>query len=286
MTRNILFIFSLVYSIFFVGFSQNIPEGNWRGIIKASNQTIDDSDVFYISFKDESKGFSRIEKLNTKEYVYKEFSISTKNDKIILEERYIKASSNSKNAPKCKLNYEMSYDESSGYLTGTYKSSDCKNVMGEITLYRTNQPINSDKEPTLTHYWKYQFAISLSKGLPSPEILERERKNFEFSPIYFDHDKSEIKPEFYEYLNKLARILEGLHDLRLLVVGHTDAVGTDEYNIGLSERRAKAIKDYFLKQGIENEKLEIDFKGKRMPIDTNKTPEGKSRNRRVDFSFI
>jgi OOP family OmpA-OmpF porin len=84
----------------------------------------------------------------------------------------------------------------------------------------------------------------------------------------------------------MARVLDGIHDLRVEITGHTDAVGTDQYNIGLSERRAKAIKDYFKKQGIDPEKLEIDFKGKREPVESNKTKEGKQRNRRVHFKFI
>src|SRR5690554_6956027 len=78
----------------------------------------------------------------------------------------------------------------------------------------------------------------------------------------------------------MARVLDGIHDLRVEITGHTDAVGTDQYNIGLSERRAKAIQNYFKSRGIEPEKLEIDFKGKREPVDTNKTKEGKQRKDR------
>jgi outer membrane protein OmpA-like peptidoglycan-associated protein len=184
------------------------------------------------------------------------------------------------------LNFELSYDEETGYLKGKYESSDCRRVMGSVILYRSKMNFNQDKEPTATHLWKALLARDYKKGYPSPEIREIERNNFKFQPIFFDHDKSEIKPEFYDYLNKIARVLDGHSDLRVKVTGHTDAVGSDAYNIGLSERRAKAIVDYFLTQGIKEDKLEFDFKGKRMPAATNETPEGKQRNRRVDFEFI
>jgi outer membrane protein OmpA-like peptidoglycan-associated protein len=143
-----------------------------------------------------------------------------------------------------------------------------------------------EKEPESTHLWKHRFIQNYKKGYPAPEVMKIEQQNFKFQPIYFDHDESEIKPAFFEYLNRMARVLDGIHDLRVEITGHTDAVGTDQYNIGLSERRAKAIKDYFKEQGIDPGKLEIDFKGKRQPIDTNKTKEGKQKNRRVHFKFI
>jgi len=268
-------------------FSQSDLLGDWRGILMYSGQKPSEADVIYISLTSgDNKGFSRVEVLNTKEYAYKEFTYRIKNNSLSLEEKYIRSSSHSPQAPKCKLNFELTYVDTSAYLKGTFNSSDCRNKIGEVVLYRTEHPIAEEKEPSFTHYWKYHFATAYSKGYPSPEILEKERREFEFQPIYFDHDESEIKEEFQDYLNKMARMLDAMPDLRLKVIGHTDAVGTDEYNMGLSERRARAIKAYFLSRGIVPEKLEVDFKGKRMPVDTNKTPEGKQRNRRVDFKFI
>jgi outer membrane protein OmpA-like peptidoglycan-associated protein len=184
------------------------------------------------------------------------------------------------------MKYELTFDEETEYLKGSFESTDCRRTIGEIVLYRTDSPFNLDEEPTLTHYWKYNFVNNYLKGFPSPDVLKRRQENFELKPIYFDHDESIVKTEFHDYLNEMIEILEGIHDLRIKVIGHTDAVGTDEYNIGLSERRARAIKEFFTSRGVSVDKLEIDFKGKRHPIDTNKTPEGKQRNRRVDFQFI
>lgn len=269
--------------------SQPVLKGDWKGVLKSSHQDLEKADVLFLTLSgelDKIEGMSRIEILNTENYAIKTLNGAFKENKLILSEEYLKSSTHSRDTPKCKLIYELSYNDSTGYLGGTFRSSDCRNKIGEIILFRTNEEFNVEEEFTSSHYWKQRFIRDFKKGYPAPEIREKERAEFEFQPIYFDHDKSEIRPEHYDYLNKMARILDGIHDLRVEVIGHTDAVGTDEYNIGLSKRRAKAIKEYFKSQGIAPDKLEIDFKGERQPVDSNNTSDGKQRNRRVDFKFI
>lgn len=280
-----------LFIVLFLVFSAHTQDlsGVWQGMLIAPDNNYDKADIIYIEINlnnTEVTGLSRVELVNGSEFAIKQFTGKKKGETVILEEKYITSSSNTRNDPKCKLNFELIYEEETGYLKGKYESSDCRRVMGSVLLYRSKMNFNQDKEPTATHLWKALLARDYKKGYPSPEIREIERNNFKFQPIFFDHDKSEIKSEFYEYLNKIARVLDGHSDLRVKVTGHTDAVGTDAYNIGLSERRAKAIVDYFLTQGIKEDKLEFDFKGKRMPAATNETPEGKQRNRRVDFEFI
>jgi outer membrane protein OmpA-like peptidoglycan-associated protein len=269
--------------------SQEQFKGLWKGMISESGSAIKDADVLYIRIDVQNNSISgrtRIELQDNENMAIKSFKGSLEDNKLILEEDYVRSSSNTRKAPVCKLNYTLVYNDSTGYLSGSYVSSDCRRIQGQIVLYRTEGKLNETKVNDGNHLWQRRFLDRLEKGYPSPEILDKERKNFSFEPIYFDHDKAEIRPEHYDYLNKLARILGGIHDLRIEVIGHTDAVGSDQYNIGLSERRAKAIKDYFKQQGIEPEKLEIDFKGERQPVDTNETANGKQRNRRVDFKFI
>ncbi len=84
----------------------------------------------------------------------------------------------------------------------------------------------------------------------------------------------------------MIRVVDGHSDLRIKVTGHTDADGSDTYNLDLSKRRAEALIQFFIVNGLSRERIEIDFKGEADPIDDNATPEGKQRNRRVDFSFI
>jgi outer membrane protein OmpA-like peptidoglycan-associated protein len=287
MMHILIFLIFLVPTVLFsnVDFS-----GNWRGMIIHSHQTAETADVIYIKIQSDEEnrftGYSRVEILNEKEYAIKQFKASQEENEIVMEDVHLKSFSRSRNAPKCKLKCTLTYNEETEYLKGTFQSTDCRRVKGEIILYRIDKPFNLEEEPALSHYWKYNFVRNYNKGFPSPDVLARKQKNFKLHPIYFDHDRSEVKAEFHDYLNEMIEILEGIHDLRVKVIGHTDAVGTDQYNIGLSERRAKAIQDFFTSRGVSEDKLEIDFKGKREPIDTNKTSEGKQRNRRVDFEFI
>jgi outer membrane protein OmpA-like peptidoglycan-associated protein len=138
----------------------------------------------------------------------------------------------------------------------------------------------------MSHSWYKKFQSDLKKGYAAPEIREIERKNFEFQPVYFDYDKSEIRSEYYAFLKKMARVVDGHSDLRIKVTGHTDGDGSDAYNIELSKKRAEAIVNHFVSLGLSKDRIVIDFKGEKEPIDNNNTPEGKQKNRRVDFSFI
>lgn len=282
------FLYLVVLCAQFVTGQTNNLSGLWQGMLIHAYQDEASADVIYLEFSDieNIKGFTRIELLNKEVYSVKSFEGLLKDNEIVLEEIFVNRSTRSTDAPTCKRKYSLRYNEKDGYLSGTFKSLDCRNKIGEVIFYKADGTINTEAETTKSHYWKYQLAQNYKLGLPAPKILEKERENFKFSPIFFDHDKAEIKPEFHDYLNSIARLLKGISDLRVEVVGHTDAVGTDQYNEGLSKRRAKSIKEYFLTQGVEEDKLEIDFKGERLPIDTNKTPEGKQRNRRVDFKFI
>lgn len=284
-----LFLHLLILVSISLAFGQTSYDGVWKGFIQKNGQSLEQSDVFYLKINEREgtlKGKSRIELLDKDIMALKSFEGKLTTKGLSLEEDYVRNSTDSRKAPTCKLKYTLTYVDSSRYLIGDFKSTDCRGVSGKVVLYRTDEKINEEKEQKGTHLWKHRFIENYSKGYPSPEVMKIEQANFKFEPIYFDHDKSEIRPEHYEYLNRMARVLGGIHDLRVKVTGHTDAVGTDEYNIGLSERRAKAILDYFKKQGIEPEKLEIEFKGEREPVDSNATPDGKQRNRRVDFEFI
>lgn len=281
-------LFFLVCWISLDGSAQDIS-GVWQGMLIGAGGDLEKADVIYLELKEHDgdfSGYARIELVNRSEFAIKQLVGKRNGDRLELEEKYLNSSSNARNDPKCKLNYNVTFEEESGYLKGSFQSSDCRRYTGTVVLYRSKMSFNTEKDPASTHMWKAVLVRDYKKGYPSPEVRAIERTNFEFQPIYFDHDQSEIKPEFYDYLNKIARVVDGHSDLRVKVTGHTDAVGSDAYNIGLSERRAKAIVDYFLSQGIKEDKLEFDFKGKRMPAATNETTEGKQRNRRVDFEFI
>ena len=101
----------------------------------------------------------------------------------------------------------------------------------------------------------------------------------------FDFDKSVLRPDGRKSIDDAMAKLSGV-DLEIVIAtGHTDSVGTDAYNQGLSERRAAAVKEYLVSKGIPSAKVTTIGKGETQPVATNKTSEGRQKNRRVDIEF-
>ena len=104
--------------------------------------------------------------------------------------------------------------------------------------------------------------------------------------VYFETAKWSIKPQSYPVLNEVADVLRRNPDLRVEIQGHTDNVGNARYNQNLSEKRARSVMDYLLKQGIPRSQLFYKGYGEERPIATNETPEGRSKNRRVELNPV
>jgi OOP family OmpA-OmpF porin len=101
----------------------------------------------------------------------------------------------------------------------------------------------------------------------------------------FDFDKSVLRPDGRKNIDDAVAKLKGV-DLELVIAtGHTDSVGSDAYNQRLSERRAAAVKEYLVSKGIPATKITTIGKGESQPVATNKTAEGRQKNRRVDIEF-
>ncbi len=108
----------------------------------------------------------------------------------------------------------------------------------------------------------------------------------ELRNIFFDYNKATLKPESYPELNRLVEFLKNHPDIKIEISGHTDTLGTFEYNMQLSERRAKAVYDYLVSKGISPGRLKTKGYGPLHPIASNKTAEGRARNRRVEVKII
>ena len=103
------------------------------------------------------------------------------------------------------------------------------------------------------------------------------------SDVLFKTGSFELLPGARERLAKVSGILLGYPTLHVQIEGHTDSVGGDDYNQQLSERRAGAVKDYFVQQSIAADAIEAHGFGKTQPIASNDTPEGRQQNRRVEL---
>lgn len=103
--------------------------------------------------------------------------------------------------------------------------------------------------------------------------------------VRFDFDKSDVKDEYADEIKEAVDFLNKNSSLKAAVEGHTDSVGTHEYNYGLSERRANKVALALTEKGIDESRIMAKGFGKTVPIASNDTKEGRAMNRRVDISF-
>jgi outer membrane protein OmpA-like peptidoglycan-associated protein len=103
--------------------------------------------------------------------------------------------------------------------------------------------------------------------------------------IFFESGKATLKPESFEELDRVVKLLTDNPTMEIDLAGHTDNVGTDEANQQLSDDRSKAVYDYLTSKGILASRLSTKGYGETKPIDTNDTEDGRSKNRRVEFTI-
>ncbi len=103
------------------------------------------------------------------------------------------------------------------------------------------------------------------------------------SEVSFDFGKASLKPAFYPTLDKLAEVLHKYDRTVVHVVGHTDSIGSEAYNQGLSERRAQSVGSYLTGHGVPYNKLRTEGRGELEARDTNQTEAGRQLNRRVEI---
>ena len=101
--------------------------------------------------------------------------------------------------------------------------------------------------------------------------------------IQFEFNKADLRPQSFHILDRLIQILEKFPNYKIKVVGHTDWIGSDEYNQKLSEKRAYSVYKYLVEHDVDKEMLSTEGKGETQPIDDNNTESGRARNRRVEF---
>jgi OmpA-OmpF porin, OOP family len=136
----------------------------------------------------------------------------------------------------------------------------------------------------------HHFMVSnlrLATGAPDTRNKILKENKWVTHGILFDVNSDKIKPESYGSLKEIADIMKEYTDLKVKIVGHTDADGKDADNLDLSKRRAASVKSSLAKDfGIDESRMETDGKGESEPIDKNDTPAGKANNRRVEFIKI
>ena len=116
------------------------------------------------------------------------------------------------------------------------------------------------------------------------QVVRREELMFE--DVHFDFDRYNLRPEALKILDDAVTKLQANGDVRITIEGHTDSIGTVEYNLALGERRANAVRDYLQSRGIMNVRLRTVSYGEERPIADNTTAAGRAMNRRAHLAVI
>jgi outer membrane protein OmpA-like peptidoglycan-associated protein len=108
----------------------------------------------------------------------------------------------------------------------------------------------------------------------------------ENSGVYFATDKYNINTASQTTLNKLSSIFIEYPDTNILIVGHTDSVGSEDYNMTLSKNRANAVTNYLVGKGLSSGRFTTNWFGETQPMHDNATAEGRAKNRRVNVAIL
>jgi outer membrane protein OmpA-like peptidoglycan-associated protein len=169
-----------------------------------------------------------------------------------------------------------------GYLYGI--RAEAKDHISE----HQNLDLRNFKEPsTVTENLQLQPIVPAEVEIATIKAAPvEENAKITLNNIFFDFDKSVLKEESFPELNRLAELMKEKATMQVEIAGHTDEVGTEEYNMGLSERRAKAVANYMEGRGITKERIAVVFFGESKPIDNSHTKAGHAKNRRVEFKIV
>ena len=174
----------------------------------------------------------------------------------------------------------------------------------EVGMAQTN-PKTGEYKIVLPAGNLYGFRAEADSAIPVSEHLDlRELKQFQIvrydltlvplevgqrvllNNLFFDYNKSIIQPESYSELRRMADVLRRNQTVRIMINGHTDDVGSDDYNLQLSKDRAQAVLEYFVNQGVQSSQIETQGLGKTQPVAPNDSNEGRQKNRRVEFIIL
>lgn len=104
--------------------------------------------------------------------------------------------------------------------------------------------------------------------------------------VTFQTDSADLSPAFFDVLGSVAKVMEEYEKTVVEVAGHTDSTGSDSYNQGLSERRARSVAQYLTSQGIDNQRLMTIGMGEARPVADNGSADGRQANRRVEITMV
>lgn len=174
--------------------------------------------------------------------------------------------------------------DSDGDRVPDYKDK-CPNTLAGCVVDEVGCPLDSDKDGVCDGVDKCPntpLGVEVKEdGCPRAKKLKKGESIA--VKVYFDTAKWNITPRGAQDLQEALRILKAYPEMRVMIEGHTDSQGTDDYNRELSIKRALSVRDWLIGQGVAASRLETVGYGESRPVDTNDTPQGRANNRRIEF---
>jgi OOP family OmpA-OmpF porin len=172
------------------------------------------------------------------------------------------------------------------YFAKGDKSKYCDLYTGiTVQMPNENYPTLSQIDSLIIAHIPKQIEKEVIVEKPAP-IEKPVENNIILYGINFEFDKSKLLPEAYPILGHAKEILTQNPNIKVEVQGYCDGIGSDAYNQKLSERRANTVRDYLIKQGIENNRITAVGYGKSNPVADNNTELGRAENRRIEFKIL
>ena len=161
----------------------------------------------------------------------------------------------------------------------------CPNTPKGVRVDNRGCPLDSDGDGVLDYLDKCPNTLRGVKvdnnGCP---IVKK--KLIVLYGIKFDLNSDKVSGDSENILSQAVKVLKENPTIKVSIEGHTCSLGSDEYNLKLSQERALAVKNYLVSQGIANKRMETLGKGEKFPIASNETIEGRNKNRRIEFIVI
>jgi len=163
----------------------------------------------------------------------------------------------------------------------------CPTVAG-VARYQGCPVPDTDKDGINDEEDKCPTVPGVASQQGCPEISQEVTKTVNYSAqnIYFAFGSTKLLPKSFTGLNEVVKVLNNNPALKLKIDGHTDNIGSDEYNMTLSNGRANAVKSYLMSKGIADNRLQAEGFGESNPVADNKTAAGRQKNRRVEMKVF
>ncbi len=269
-----------------------LPEGNKAYMASTRDEGIGDYDIFMITFLGPEKPLQPIFDVDLPAFLI------TKPEKILQPEEMIKLKTLKQTIVKGTISDDFSsepisavieiIDNKTNTIINTIKASPTGNYMislpsGKnygIAVKAENYLFHSENFdiPATTEYQEITKDIKMKKIEVGTKIV--------LNNIFFDFGKATLRPESKAELDRLTNLMKEMPELKIEISGHTDNKGNPKSNQILSEKRAKAVVDYLIANGISKDRLKYVGYGQTQPIASNDTDEGRQLNRRTEFKIL